>query len=130
MYRFTPSLLTPLLHREVRQVLSHIRRRVDDSYVDKDNHKKIRLQSVTVFCFLRFIVPAIMDPNLHGLDIGMCVQRVYVPSILMARLLGTPPPAVSRSLRQIGKVIQALANMNAGTGTASPVFIAYRSAEC
>ncbi|KAF6766033.1 GTPase activating protein [Ephemerocybe angulata] len=54
-------------------------------------------QSVSAFCFLRFIVPAILHPHLFGL------------------YPGSPPETVQRSLTLIAKVIQSLANLNASS---------------
>jgi len=51
-------------------------------------------QSVSAFCFLRFIVPAILHPHLFGLCPGL------------------PSPPVQRTLTLIAKVMQSLANLN------------------
>ncbi|KAF8311202.1 Rho GTPase activation protein [Clavulina sp. PMI_390] len=83
--------------QEMRLLLQHVRNEVETHYSPfktKEEVKTLRLQGVTAFCFLRFIVPAIMEP--------------YDFSISHA----TPNPGVVRSLKQIGRVIQALANLS------------------
>ncbi|EIN13747.1 hypothetical protein PUNSTDRAFT_140219 [Punctularia strigosozonata HHB-11173 SS5] len=82
---------------ELRRVFEHIRLRVGqrvqaqpgiDGYPTND-----ALHAVSAFCFLRFIVPAILNPHLFGL----------IP--------GLPELAVRRSLTHIAKYIQTLANL-------------------
>ncbi|KAJ6604651.1 GTPase activating protein [Mycena vulgaris] len=83
---------------EMRRLFETVRRLVEKRYRIKDSSQDSRelpWQSVSAFCFLRFIVPAILHPHLFGLCPGM------------------PSVAVQRSLTLIAKVIQSLANLNA-----------------
>ena len=62
------------LSSELRMLFGTIRKLVEQQYrnnrVDHLNNK-LRWQSVSAFCFLRFIVPAILNPHLFGLCSGM-----------------------------------------------------------
>ncbi|KAH7930971.1 Rho GTPase activation protein [Leucogyrophana mollusca] len=84
---------------EMRRLFEHVRKLVQQRYgVDDSSEAKNRdlhWQSVSAFCFLRFIVPAILHPHLFGLYPGL------------------PSAGVQRSLTLIAKVIQSLANLNA-----------------
>ncbi|GLB36154.1 putative gtpase activating protein [Lyophyllum shimeji] len=84
--------------QELRQLFETIRTLVETRYqTDSTTQESIRelpWQSVSAFCFLRFIVPAILHPHLFGLCPGL------------------PSPPVQRSLTLIAKVIQSLANLN------------------
>ena len=60
----------------------------------RKRRRDLRFQSVAAFAFLRFLVPAILNPHLFGLTEGL------------------PPNDVQKSLKNIGRVIQALANLN------------------
>ena len=75
----------------------------------------MRLQGVVAIIFLRLIVPAILDPRkyfvIHGVDQFALFASVYLYSRASPITKGTPNPLVSRSLQQIAKIIQALANM-------------------
>ncbi|KAH9486933.1 putative Ras GTPase-activating-like protein ngap [Psilocybe cubensis] len=83
---------------EMRILFKTIRTLVEQRYqpnpASLDNNKNLRWQSVSAFCFLRFIVPAILNPHLFGLCPGL------------------PSVPVQRSLTLIAKVIQSLANLN------------------
>ncbi|KAL1719474.1 GTPase activating protein [Schizophyllum commune] len=85
--------------REMRRLFETIRKLVDQRYrvnaSQSEQNRELPWQSVSAFCFLRFIVPAILHPHLFGLYAGL------------------PPPPVQRSLTLIAKVIQSLANLNA-----------------
>ncbi|KAJ7071030.1 GTPase activating protein [Mycena amicta] len=84
---------------EMRRLFETIRKLVEKRYKIKETNnqdsRELPWQSVSAFCFLRFIVPAILHPHLFGLCPGM------------------PSVAVQRSLTLIAKVIQSLANLNA-----------------
>ncbi|KAJ6610911.1 GTPase activating protein [Mycena sp. CBHHK59/15] len=84
---------------EMRRLFETVRKLVGKRYRIKDTSqvesRELPWQSVSAFCFLRFIVPAILHPHLFGLCPGM------------------PSVSVQRSLTLIAKVIQSLANLNA-----------------
>ncbi|KZW02215.1 hypothetical protein EXIGLDRAFT_760059 [Exidia glandulosa HHB12029] len=77
---------------ELRKLFEHIRKLVEARF--SAEHPELRWQCVSAFCFLRFIVPAILHPHLFGLCQGL------------------PPAPVQRSLTLVAKVIQSLANLN------------------
>ncbi|KAJ7900348.1 GTPase activating protein [Mycena olivaceomarginata] len=82
---------------EMRRLFETVRSLVEKRYRIKDStpeSRELPWQSVSAFCFLRFIVPAILHPHLFGLCPGM------------------PSVAVQRSLTLIAKVVQSLANLN------------------
>ncbi|KAF9241382.1 GTPase activating protein [Melanogaster broomeanus] len=84
---------------EMRRLFEHVRKLVENRYKKKDGqdtqNRELPWQSVSAFCFLRFIVPAILHPHLFGLTPGL------------------PSATVQRSLTLIAKVVQSLANLNA-----------------
>ncbi|KAL4070936.1 GTPase activating protein [Scleroderma citrinum] len=83
---------------EIRRLLEHVRKLVEERYKRTEQgrqNRELPWQSVSAFCFLRFIVPAILHPYRFGL----------YPS--------HPDSTVQRSLTLIAKVIQSLANLNA-----------------
>lgn len=62
------------LGSELRIVFKTIRKLVEQRYRNDltiTELNKLRWQSVSAFCFLRFIVPAILHPHLFGLCSGM-----------------------------------------------------------
>ncbi|TFK77098.1 Rho GTPase activation protein [Pluteus cervinus] len=85
--------------QEMRRLFETTRKLVETRYRSQDDpngaSKDLPHQSVSAFCFLRFIVPAILHPHLFGLCPGL------------------PSTPVQRSLTLIAKVIQSLANLNA-----------------
>ncbi|TFK41156.1 Rho GTPase activation protein [Crucibulum laeve] len=85
--------------QEMRRLFGTIRqlveRRCRTEQAPAELQEELPLQSVSAFCFLRFIVPAILNPHLFGLCPGL------------------PSVAIQRSLKLIAKVIQSLANLNA-----------------
>ncbi|KAJ3515401.1 hypothetical protein NLJ89_g1775 [Agrocybe chaxingu] len=86
---------------EMRILFQTIRRLVEQRYnrpdpTAIDTNTNFRWQSVSAFCFLRFIVPVSSIPIYLGF-VQVCL----------------PPLPVQRSLTLIAKVIQSLANLNA-----------------
>ncbi|KAG1899236.1 Rho GTPase activation protein [Suillus fuscotomentosus] len=83
---------------ELRRLFEHVRKLVEKHYHTKDSqdphNRELPWQSVSAFCFLRFIVPGILNPHLFGLYPGL------------------PSARIQRSLTLIAKVIQSLANLN------------------
>ncbi|KAF8216242.1 Rho GTPase activation protein [Mycena galopus ATCC 62051] len=81
---------------EMRRLFETVRKLVEKHYRMNatPESRELPWQSVSAFCFLRFIVPAILHPHLFGLCPGM------------------PSVPVQRSLTLIAKVIQSLANLN------------------
>ncbi|PFH54476.1 hypothetical protein AMATHDRAFT_54 [Amanita thiersii Skay4041] len=83
---------------ELRKLFGTIRKlverrlRMDDTWQQK--YANLPWQSVSAFCFLRFIVPAILHPHLFGIHPG-------IPSL-----------SVKRTLTLIARVIQSLANFS------------------
>lgn len=60
------------VYREMRVLFEHIRRLVEKRYgLQDDQNRELPLQSVSAFCFLRFIVPAILHPHLFGILPGI-----------------------------------------------------------
>lgn len=58
---------------EMRQLFMYIRQLVEERYSNghgTDTKNDLPRQSVSAFCFLRFIVPAILHPHLFGLCSG------------------------------------------------------------
>ncbi|KAG6851059.1 hypothetical protein H0H93_002951 [Arthromyces matolae] len=88
--------------QELRRLFETLRILVEKRFkseLSKDSHRNMQYRSVTAFCFLRFIVPAILNPHLFGFHLGI------------------PPPQVHRSLTLIAKVLQSLANLNLPAST-------------
>jgi hypothetical protein len=99
----------------MRQLFEYIRQLVEERYsnghgTDTKNDDLPR-QSVSAFCFLRFIVPAILHPHLFGLCSGMFLMRSKGDQF-ENNVSGLPDLPVQRSLTLIAKVIQSLANLN------------------
>lgn len=60
----------------MRSLFGIIRRGVEQSYTrqgdpDPMRNRELPWQSVSAFCFLRFIVPGLLHPHLFGLVPGM-----------------------------------------------------------
>ncbi len=79
-------------------MFEHIRRLVESRYrIRDDQNHDLPWQSVSAFCFLRFIVPAILHPHLFGLLPGTLsrykVAWRVLTSICSCRAAGCPGPA-------------------------------------
>lgn len=72
-------------------LFKHIRSAVEERFGRQSSN--LPWQGVSAFCFLRFIVPAILYPNMWGLYPGL------------------PSEGVQRSLKLVAKTIQNLANL-------------------
>lgn len=97
----------------MRRLFEHIRQLVEKRYRSNDDKdRRLPWQSVSAFCFLRFIVPAILHPHLFGLWPGSFFE-VAPESLSPDSSAGLPDARVQRSLTLIAKVIQNLANLNA-----------------
>ena len=72
--QFHVSRFINKLSSELRIMFKTIRKLVEQRYRSElaftEYHDKLRWQSVSAFCFLRFIVPAILHPHLFGLCPG------------------------------------------------------------
>ncbi|KAI0073136.1 Rho GTPase activation protein [Panus rudis PR-1116 ss-1] len=81
---------------EMRKLFTHIRMLIESRYRPKDDerYRELPWQGVSSFLFLRFLVPAVLNPHLFGI------------------LPGLPEEPIARSLKLIAKVLQNLANMN------------------
>ena len=105
---------------ELRTIFQTIRKLVEQRYkpepvsshTDTPPPNNLPWQSVSAFCFLRFIVPAILHPHLFGLTAGKHIKRSRHDGSHSKVRQGLPSPAVQRSLTLIAKVIQSLANLN------------------
>jgi hypothetical protein len=67
----------------------------EDQPSENSSQPNLKWQAVSAFVFLRFFVPAILHPHLFGLTEGL------------------PLPRVQKSLKQLAKALQSLANINA-----------------
>ena len=83
---------------------------VEKKFEQGHPNRNLRWQSVSAFCFLRFIVPAILHPHVFGLCDGKSNFSLIKP--LLTAIIGMPPPQIQRSLTLIAKVLQSLANLN------------------
>lgn len=97
-----------ILFNTIRKLVEQ-RYRPDPTSIDTEGH--LPLQSVSAFCFLRFIVPAILHPHLFGLCPGLS-DGPFNLNVTQTCFPGLPGTAVQRSLTLIAKVIQSLANLN------------------
>jgi hypothetical protein len=66
-------------HSEMRKLFETIRNLVEKRYrirdTQQEKNRELPWQSVSAFCFLRFIVPAILHPHLFGLCPGIHVSH-------------------------------------------------------
>jgi hypothetical protein len=99
----------------MRQLFKYIRQLVEERYHNgrgTDTKNDLPRQSVSAFCFLRFIVPAILHPHLFGLCPGTSFLMLWKGYWFENNVSGLPDLPVQRSLTLIAKVIQSLANLN------------------
>jgi hypothetical protein len=109
------------LPSELRRIFQHLRKLVEKRYRTdngpQDQKRELPWQCVSAFCFLRFLVPAILHPHFFGLSPGKpkneCFRFLtlwFIPFFFF--FTGMPSLPVQRSLTLIAKVIQSLANLN------------------
>ncbi|GAA6059021.1 hypothetical protein JCM10212_001246 [Sporobolomyces blumeae] len=80
--------------QDLRQIFGHIQRIVVEKYGQGEDQKNTRWTSVSAFIFLRFFVPAVLNPRLFF-------------------IVSAPPDAKSqRTLTLIAKTLQGLANFS------------------
>ncbi|GAA5925301.1 uncharacterized protein JCM15063_004985 [Sporobolomyces koalae] len=80
--------------QDLRQIFGHIQRVVVEKYGQGDDQKNTRWTSVSAFVFLRFFVPAVLNPRLFF-------------------IVSSPPDTKSqRTLTLIAKTLQGLANFS------------------
>lgn len=64
------NILSYSLGSELRRLFQSIRELVERRFANDDDTSNLKWQSVSAFCFLRLIVPAILHPHLWGLHPG------------------------------------------------------------
>ncbi|GAA5941169.1 hypothetical protein JCM3775_006638 [Rhodotorula graminis] len=79
---------------DLRQIFAHIQGAVIDKYGEGEDQKNTRWTCVSAFIFLRFFVPAVLNPKLFFI----------VP--------GPPDPKSQRTLTLVAKTLQGLANFS------------------
>lgn len=72
-----------MLFKTIRKLVER-RQRPDPTTID--THDYLPWQSVSAFCFLRFIVPAILHPHLFGLSPGQPQVQVLIGAVLIPSL--------------------------------------------
>jgi len=77
---------------ELRRLFQRVRELVGLQH--SEQHKNLHWQAVNAFCFLRFFIPAILNPHRHGL------------------FPGAPDARVQRTLTLVAKTLQSLGNLN------------------
>lgn len=61
---------------EIRRLFGHVRELVENHYKHEQGRpKELPWQSVSAFCFLRFIIPAILHPYQFGLYPGTWIEN-------------------------------------------------------
>lgn len=95
---------------ELRLIFRHIRACAEDRY--GDFLRSVTYSSVSGFLFLRFFVPAVLNPKLFGLLKGQSPLNEcnWVSS---SQHLDHPRPRAQRTLTLIAKSLQTLANLSA-----------------
>ena len=97
----------------MRGIFTHIRSLIVARYeASKDNHPDLPWQGVSAFLFLRFFVPAILHPHLFGFWPGTSITERKIGFLIEKGLVGLTDEPVKRTLTQLAKVIQSLANLN------------------
>lgn len=78
-----------------------------DSDTAEGYPKDLKWQAISAFVFLRFFVPAILNPHMFGLVDGL------------------PDPGVHKTLKLIAKTLQSLANLNTVRHIVTPVCVSH-----
>ncbi|BGP08329.1 hypothetical protein JCM10049v2_004176 [Rhodotorula toruloides] len=79
---------------DLRQIFNHIQKVVVEKYGQSDDQKNTRWTCVSAFIFLRFFVPAVLNPKLF-----------FIVS-------NPPDPKAQRTLTLVAKTLQGLANFS------------------
>ena len=100
---------------ELRLIFRHIKACAEDRY--GDFLRSVSYSSVSGFLFLRFFVPAILNPRLFGLLKGTSYSSNFRVNADIR--VEEPKPRAKRTLTLVAKSLQTLANM-ATFGTKEP----------
>ena len=94
---------------ELRMIFRHIRACADDRY--GAFHRTVTYSSVSGFLFLRFFVPAVLNPKLFGLLKGT-LSSIFPRDRHNNLDSAHPHPRAQRTLTLIAKALQTLANLS------------------
>ncbi|KAH7345117.1 hypothetical protein B0J17DRAFT_638393 [Rhizoctonia solani] len=79
---------------ELRYLFYHIRTQVEIRWGSSVPHADLKYQAISAFLFLRFFIPALLQPEQCGL------------------VVGPAPDGVEKTLKSLAKALQSLANLN------------------
>lgn len=97
------------LVRRNLQVLFYNMRQTAEAKYGQDSHTKYAV--VSGFLFLRHICPAILNPKLFGLALGMCISSCQIMCGYNNYIIDHPDSQTARTLTLVSKVVQTLANL-------------------